>query len=488
MQELGRDKMTSKSLPESDPVSPLADHNPVQPPRAFPDPGVYDRAPMITLLSDSPGAEIHYTTDGSLPTTASPSFDPYRLIPLEEFGKPVPEGKRTYVIRAIAQIGERTSKARTYTYEIESRARDEYISQELAPGIRVIHDFDNDKMYLLSGSQRALLIDAGMGSGDLRGYVESFIGDLPLDVFITHGHPDHIARIGQLQVDCDVYMHLDDLPMVQRFVERLGFEIDLDKIKDVREGFVFDLGDRKLEVYHVPGHSKGSQVLLDKEHGILFSGDAIGSNAPTIVDALWLQMSDDRVDEYLSTLQVFRSKVAGKIKRTYGGHGAPCLRGEAYLDHLEEAAQRLVDQGVEVLTPAPRPSGAWQVVSGDRLSDPNWAAVNVNRDNCLSSPPDQIATLSNLQLKGGSLNEAFKPAVFTYTADLDPDVSQIEIVPTATSRRYAALKINGVEAVSGQPFVDPLKEKATPSTFSIEVVSPDRSITSIYTVKVRVKL
>ena len=93
----------------------------------------------------------------------------------------------------------------------------------------------------------------------------------------------------------------------------------------------------------------------------------------------------------------------------------------------------------------------------------------------------QEAEGRSFELKG--LNEAFKPALFTYTVDLGPDVSQIEIVPTATSRRYAALKIDGVEAVSGQSFVLPLKEAATPSTFSIEVVSPDRSMTRIYTVK-----
>jgi hypothetical protein len=68
-----------------------------------------------------------------------------------------------------------------------------------------------------------------------------------------------------------------------------------------------------------------------------------------------------------------------------------------------------------------------------------------------------------------------------------PNLSQIEIVPTATSRRSAALKIDGVETVSGQSFVFPLNEKATPSTFSIEVVSPDRSMTGIYTVQVREK-
>jgi glyoxylase-like metal-dependent hydrolase (beta-lactamase superfamily II) len=475
--------MSSRSQ-ESEPASHWADRNAVQPPTAFPEPGTYDVAQMITLLSVHPEAEIHYTMDGSLPTASSPLFDPYRLIPMQEFGEPVPEGKRTFVIRAIAQVGDQASEARTFTYEIEPRRRDEYISQELAPGVRVIHDFENDKMYLVTGSQRALLIDTGMGSGDLRGYVGSFTGDLPLDVFITHGHPDHTAQIGQFQPHCDVYMHPDDLPMVRSLAERLHLDLDLERIKDVREGFVFNLGDRKLTVYHVPGHSKGCLVLLDEGNGILFSGDALGSNGPTIVDALWLQRSDDRVDEYLSTLQAFRSKVAGKIRLICGGHGARCLEGESYLDHLQEAAQRLVDQGVGVLTPSPRPSGAWQVVSGDRLSDPDWAAINVNRDNCLTAPPDQIASLSNLQLKGCSLNEAFVPSIFTYTADLDPNVSQIEIVPTATSRRYAALKINGVEARSGQPFPALIEGEAAPTTLSIEVVSPDRSTTCAYTVTV----
>lgn len=480
--------MIAISKEENNPASQFNDTNTVQPPTAFPESGVYDTVPMITLLSASPQAEIRYTLDGSRPTLSSPIFDPYRLIPLEEFGQEVPEGKRTYTIRAVAHLRDQVSDVKTFKYEIEPRRRDEYISHELVPGVRVIRDFENDKMYLITGSQRGLFIDAGMGSGDLRGYVESFIGDLPLDVFITHGHPDHIATMGQFQTDYDVYMHHDDLPMVQLFADRLHVEIDLEKIKDVREGCIFDLGDRQLQVYHIPGHSKGCLVLLDEENGILFSGDAIGSNGPTTVDALWLQRSDDSIDEYLSALQVFRTKVAGKVKSTYGGHGALCLVGEAYLDNLQEAAQQLVDQGVDVLVPAPRPSGAWQVVSGDRLSDPNWAAINVNRDKCMTTHPEHIASLSNLQLKGSPLNEIFKPSSFNYTADVDPNLSQIEIIPTATSRRYAALKINGVEVKSGQSFTALLKQKATLPTFSIEVVSPDRSTTCSYTLEVRVKI
>jgi hypothetical protein len=225
-------------------------------------------------------------------------------------------------------------------------------------------------------------------------------------------------------------------------------------------------------------------VLLDEEYGILFAGDAIGSNRPTIVDALWMQMSDMRIDEYLSTLQVFRAKVAGKVKFIYGGHNDARLVGEAYLDALQEAAQRLVDLGPAVLAPSPRPSGVWQVVSGDRLSDPHWAAINVNREKCLTAQPDQIASLSNLLLKGGTLQEVFKPSLFRYTAVVDPDTSQIEIIPTATSRRAAAVKINGIEVKSGQPYAAVLEGGKPGEILSIEVISPDRSTARTYLLEV----
>ncbi len=455
---------------------------------AFPEPGVYDSAQMVTLLCSFPEAEIHYTIDGSLPTTSSPRFDPYRLVPMLEFGQEIPEAKHSFTIRAIAKIGNRTSEVTTFTYQIEPRRRDEYLTHELSPGLRMIRDFDNDKMFLVTGSQRALLIDCGMGSGDLRGVVEAFTVGLPLDVIITHGHPDHIARMGQFQADCQVYMHPADLPMIQLFIERMHYDIDLEKIEPVEEGFIFDLGDRILQVYHVPGHSKGCLVLLDEENGILFSGDALGSNRPTIVDALWMQRSETTIDEYLSTLQVFRAKVSGKVKFIYGGHNDAVLIGETYIDHLQEAAQRLVDRGTEVLIPSPRPSGVWQTVSGERLSDPNWAAINVDRDRCLTNPAGKIASLSNLQLEGASLQAEFNPSIFHYTAIVDPGVSQFSIIPTATSRWVTTLKIDGIEVPSSKPYMLRIGSESSTTTFSIEVVSPDRWKTLTYTLEVRKKV
>ena len=63
---------------------------------------------------------------------------------------------------------------------------------EFAPGTYEIDEFDCDSVFLLVGTERALLLDTGIGLGDLRGLVEE-ITDKPYDVVITHGHMDHVG-------------------------------------------------------------------------------------------------------------------------------------------------------------------------------------------------------------------------------------------------------------------------------------------------------
>ena len=49
--------------------------NRIQSLTAFPPPGLYDAPHMITLMCETPGADIHYTLDGSTPTQDSQVFD-----------------------------------------------------------------------------------------------------------------------------------------------------------------------------------------------------------------------------------------------------------------------------------------------------------------------------------------------------------------------------------------------------------------------------
>ncbi len=45
-------------------------------PTIYPSPGTYFNTTSLSLMDEAPGAEIHYTWDGSEPSASSPIFDP----------------------------------------------------------------------------------------------------------------------------------------------------------------------------------------------------------------------------------------------------------------------------------------------------------------------------------------------------------------------------------------------------------------------------
>ena len=173
-----------------------------------------------------------------------------------------------------------------------------------------IDEFDCASMYLLVGSEKAMLIDTGMGVGDLRGAVE-MITDKPLIVVLTHGHIDHTGNAKQFE---EIWMHpadryfeipanvdkrrLDTTLIAERQKGSLGapytlfslypFDLETDiidpkdrpdpVIRDLYDGQQFDLGDRIVTVYECPGHTPGEVVLLDEKTRSLFAGDAINFN------------------------------------------------------------------------------------------------------------------------------------------------------------------------------------------------------------------
>lgn len=62
-------------------------------------------------------------------------------------------------------------------------------------------------------------------------------------------------------------------------------------------GDVINLGDRQLTVLHMPGHSRGSICLHDRENKLLFSGDVVYDGS--MID--WLPYS--RVSDYISSCE-----------------------------------------------------------------------------------------------------------------------------------------------------------------------------------------
>lgn len=205
------------------------------------------------------------------------------------------------------------------------------IVTEIAYNTYFINEFGMNSMYLVVGTERALVIDAGTGFCDFRGIIEN-LTTLPYDVALTHGHPDHSGGIGQFDT---VYIYPADtamalhIPYEQRaqygeimkkmaigYINVWGYTKEnavkyskTPSIKLLRDEQVFDLGGRKITVYYTPGHSPGSCVFLDDQSRILFSGDAANTNVGTAIAV-------STTLKYLVRLQ----KLSIQYDRMYTGH------------------------------------------------------------------------------------------------------------------------------------------------------------------------
>lgn len=378
--------------------SPAVDGPRLQAPTAFPPSGTFPTTESVTLLDSDPGATIHYTLDGSVPTAASPVFDRWRLIFLAGLYDGNRGLKTHYTIRALAmENGHAPSAVSRFDYRIDRRNRTAYVSENIVPGVRMIRDSDNDKMFLLNGTKESVLIDSGMGRGNLAAYVAKYTGGGPLAVIFTHNHGDHIGQADQFVRDSVEYIGAQDRQGLVRFLRSRGIPpaAIATHVVAMHDGERLDIGDRALIIYAVAGHTPGSIVIFDPKTAVLFSGDAFGSNSPTIPDAAWMQFDPNPLDGYLAGIKRVRAELGGRVRYILTGHNDRPLIGWTYVDNLERAVQLLLDRGDAALVPSYRPPGLFQVIVGDRLHDPNWVAINVNRDryrpariaHLLSAPP-----------------------------------------------------------------------------------------------------
>lgn len=141
-------------------------------------------------------------------------------------------------------------------------------------------NFNNcSDMYLVVGKNKALLIDlsnnikwADNAAESLRQLVAERSEGKELIVTFTHNHGDHIGMLHAYIEDPEVKFALpeNDFGML---MERFP----ADQCEFIKEGYVFDLGGKSVEVIDVPGHTNGSVAFYIQGRNIMFTGDAIGS-------------------------------------------------------------------------------------------------------------------------------------------------------------------------------------------------------------------
>lgn len=214
---------------------------------------------------------------------------------------------------------------------------------KIAENVWRLDDHKAANIYLVAGTDSALIIDTGVGAADLVAAVRK-LTDKPLIVVNTHGHPDHCGANYQFE---KAYVHVTDSAAARMFCKpefraqvsasMLGGakpdsadlytgQIFYTQLLPVNEGRVFNLGGIRLEVMETPGHTPGGICLLDRANKRLFSGD----NNNILV---WLFLKGCLpLSKYLVTLEKQQARLA-EFDVLFPGHG-PEIPGDFILDQI----------------------------------------------------------------------------------------------------------------------------------------------------------
>lgn len=208
----------------------------------------------------------------------------------------------------------------------------------VAPGVFAIyepHQSEETIGYLIAGKKEALLFDTGMGIGDIK-RVTSELTRLPIVVLNSHTHNDHVG--GNWQFDTIYGMDTDftranargsreaaqsevapseicgELP---KGFDRTAYVTRPWEIKAYKQdGDRIDLGDRSLEIISTPGHTPDAVCLLDRDHGLLFTGDTYYPGP------IWLYRPETDLEAYGASIRRLAA-LAPHVRIVLGAHNIP---------------------------------------------------------------------------------------------------------------------------------------------------------------------
>lgn len=254
--------------------------------------------------------------------------------------------------------------------------------REIRRGIWSVAEPSHVTMWLVVGTDRAVLLDSGLGLVPVRPVVEA-LTDLPISIVNTHYHFDHVGGNHEFE---DTAIHVAGAELVTRDVPRQTLDAYLDHTRrliagasaaealdrdglhlmdadsrprqlpaDVdparwsvaappptrllRDADVVDLGGRSLRVIHSPGHSADSICLLDDASGVLFGGDTINTGP------IYAQFHDSDVATFAAStarLADLRDDVSMVAVNHFGRTTAPPY----FLQEVSDGFAALLDGGV----------------------------------------------------------------------------------------------------------------------------------------------
>jgi glyoxylase-like metal-dependent hydrolase (beta-lactamase superfamily II) len=174
--------------------------------------------------------------------------------------------------------------------------------------------------YILAKEGKALVIDPGFSGQAIINHLKNY--DLQLiAVALTHGHYDHIKDLKMIMDEkIPVYIHeyekdfLYDPNLNLSIMFRDDFILPKNiKVVTIEENDTIDFVKEKLNVVHLPGHTKGSIGLVYNQH--FFSGDTLFFDSIGRTD-----LPTGNMGKIYSSLKKIK-KILPKNSIVYPGHG-----------------------------------------------------------------------------------------------------------------------------------------------------------------------
>ncbi|MHA1974366.1 MAG: MBL fold metallo-hydrolase [Candidatus Hodarchaeales archaeon] len=151
----------------------------------------------------------------------------------------------------------------------------------------------DSNVYLIKSRDQSLLIDSGLGNrinnrfvstGNSLDEIRKIIKEQKIqDIYLTHGHIDHVGGLMSIQHDFDLNVISGEIEA--KFLEEgdssfidpiMGSKCEAIKVTTpMKKGEILEVGDFKFEVLLTPGHTIGSSCLWDLNKRVLISGDTV---------------------------------------------------------------------------------------------------------------------------------------------------------------------------------------------------------------------
>jgi glyoxylase-like metal-dependent hydrolase (beta-lactamase superfamily II) len=237
--------------------------------------------------------------------------------------------------------------------------------EEIAPGVYVIPDGRVPlvpNVGIIVGERAALVVDTGMGPRNGARVLEKArtLTDRPLLLTLTHFHPEHGFGAQVFEREATIVYNREQADELREkgpgYVEMFrgfgeGVAAQLEGVELVPPHVVYegssgvDLGGVTVELsHHGLAHTRGDQLVLVREHGVLFTGDLVETRLFPIFPWFPPQDTDVSGSGWISVLELIDQLDASIVVPGHGEVGGRELAA-AVLEYILDVQQRVRDAG-----------------------------------------------------------------------------------------------------------------------------------------------